>query len=80
MLFAVGFQGGDDLVVVFDEPFWTKGTQFFGVATGNPDSSAQATWWTSRLRDSGKPILKTFYGGSYMSEEKIRELGNSVGQ
>ena len=64
--------------VAFDEPFWSPETQFFGVATGDTDSSSQATWWVSRLRDAGTPIIRAFYGGAFLLDEQILDLGNNL--
>ena len=64
--------------VAFDEPFWSPETQFFGVGTGDTDSSSQATWWISRLRDAGTPIIRAFYGGAFLPDEQILDLGNNL--
>ena len=66
------------LHVAFDEPFWSSETQFLGVATGDADSSAQATWWISRLRDAGTPIIRAFYGGAFLPDEQILDVGNNL--
>ena len=73
-----GFSAGDELVISFDEPFWSPETQFFGVATGDIDSSREVSWWISRLRDSGQAIIKTYCGGPFKTDEELLELGNYI--